>query len=69
MIKLISIKQVREGPAEFGVRRLNLSRGGVFHVQEAEGLAHSVEERHSVGNRETPPAPGQDKRSLEKPDL
>jgi hypothetical protein len=69
IIKLIPIKQIRQGPAELGVRRLDLSRGGVFNVQEAEGLADSVQERHSVGNRETPSAPGQDKRSLEKPDL
>jgi len=51
IIKLIPIKQIRQRPTELSVRRLDLSRGGIFHMQEAEGLADGVEEGDTIRNR------------------
>lgn len=38
-------------------------------MQEAEGLTDGVEERHTVGDGQPPPAPSQDERGLEKPSV
>lgn len=69
IIKLVPIEQIRKGPAELGVRHLNLTRGWIFSVQEVEGLADGIEERHTVGNGQPPPAPSQYERGLQKPNI
>lgn len=69
VVELIAIKEVRKCPAELGMRGLDLGRGGILHVQEAKGLAHSVEEGHSVRDGKPPPAPCQDEGGFEQPKL